>query len=88
MKRMVGMILLFFVGTLPVQAGLIEEGQEIFKARCGLCHQLPDPGMLKPEQWRRLLDTKQKLMEKAGMPKLNNEEYNSLLAYLRQNAKK
>lgn len=88
MKSKISVVLLFFMMALSVLAGEQEEGQAIFKARCGLCHQHPDPGMLKPEQWRILLDTKQKLMFKAGMTPLNNEEYNSLLEYLQQNAKK
>jgi hypothetical protein len=39
-----------------------ESGESLFKARCGICHQLPDPTILKPGQWPRLLDTKQKLI--------------------------
>lgn len=88
MKSLLGIVLLFFIMTLPVLAGKSEEGQEIFKARCGLCHQLPDPALLRPEQWKRSLDSMQKLMEKAGMTPLSDEEYKILLEYLQKNAKK
>jgi hypothetical protein len=42
--------------------------------------------MLKPAQWKRPIDTKQKLMEKAGMQPLTKEEYDVLMEYLLKNA--
>lgn len=69
-------------------AGDIEEGKSIFEARCGICHQHPEPAMLKPEQWRRLLETKQKLMEKAGMTPLSDYEFKQVLEFVMNSSKK
>ena len=41
----------------------IEQGKVLFESRCPLCHQLPEPSMLKLDQWRRLLTTMQKRMQ-------------------------
>lgn len=88
MKSLFMIIAFLLLLTCAVFAAEVEDGEALFKARCNNCHQYPDPGMLKPEQWRRLLDTKQKLMEKAGMIPLTPAEYKALLDYLDKNAKK
>lgn len=87
MKSFLLVVLFLLLSTFAVFAGEVEDGEALFKARCDNCHQYPEPGMLKPDQWRRLLETKQTLMEKAGMQPLTAEEFKCLLAYLAQHAK-
>ena len=88
MKIVSALVFSFFVLMTAAAAEENEVGKAVFISRCSTCHQLPEPGMLKPDQWRQLLDTKQKLMEKAGMPPLTDEEYKNLLDYLMQQAKR
>ena len=58
-------------------------GKQLFEVRCGgLCHQLPEPDMLKAKQWRKVILTMQKRMQQSGMPALNQTEFNDLLQYL------
>lgn len=60
----------------------VEQGKILFEARCPLCHQLPEPAMLKREQWRRSLTTMQKRMQQAGMSALSDSEFQQVLNYL------
>ena len=59
-----------------------EEARQLFETRCAICHQLPEPAMLKPNQWRVVLMTMQKRMEQRGLPPLSEEEFTLLLKYL------
>ena len=88
MKWEIILAVMLIAPIFAVIAAEPENGETLYKARCGICHQLPDPNLLKPEQWPRLLDTKQKLMEKAGMQPLTTEEYKRLLEYVLQSIKK
>jgi len=63
------------------------EGKALFEARCAACHQLPEPDMLKPGQWKRLLLLMQKRMQQAGMPPLDEEEFARVYDYLSAQAK-
>jgi cytochrome c553 len=81
------MILCCILSPRALIAAEAENGEALFKARCNNCHQYPELNMLKLDQWRRLLDTKQKLMEKAGMQPLTPEEFKNLLEYISKYAK-
>jgi mono/diheme cytochrome c family protein len=59
-----------------------EEGKQIFETRCGACHQLPEPAMLKAKQWRLVLMTMQKRMQQNGLPPLSEDELALVLKYL------
>ena len=65
-----------------------EEGKQIFESRCGICHQLPEPAMLKAKQWRLVLMTMQKRMKKNGLPQLSEEEFDRVLKYLSKQAER
>ena len=62
--------------------------QDMFAIRCALCHQLPEPDMLKLVQWKLILKTMQLRMQKAGIPPLNAQESEQILDYLAQHARK
>ena len=66
----------------------VEQGKQLYESRCALCHQLPEPDMLKEKQWRRSLLTMQKRMQSAGMPPLNDAEFEQMMAYLATQARK
>ena len=65
----------------------IEQGKILFEARCPVCHQLPEPSMLKLDQWRRSLTTMQKRMQQAGMSPLSESEFQQVLDYLATQAR-
>ncbi len=72
----------------PLQAEeQIDAGENLYKSRCGMCHQLPEPGMLTAGQWRIVLETMQKRMGHIEMPPLSREERERILGYLEQRAK-
>ena len=56
--------------------------KSLFEGRCQMCHQLPEPGMLKPKQWRLILGTMQQRMQQAGVPPLTEEETEMILEYI------
>jgi len=56
--------------------------KSLFEGRCQMCHQLPEPSMLRPEQWKLILTTMQQRMQQAGVPPLTGQETEALLAYL------
>jgi len=56
--------------------------KSLFEGRCQMCHQLPEPGMLKPEQWKLILTTMQQRMQQAKVPPLTEDETSRLLEYL------
>ena len=64
-----------------------DAGKVLFEARCGVCHQLPEPSMLKPPQWRRLLQTMQLRMQQSDMAPLTKEELQRVLDYLATGAR-
>ena len=56
--------------------------KSLFEGRCQMCHQLPEPGMLKPQQWKLILTTMQQRMSHANVPPLTEDETERLLEYL------
>ncbi len=64
-----------------------DAGENLYKSRCGMCHQLPEPGMLTAMQWRIVLETMQKRMGHLGMPPLTEAEYRQILDYLSRHAR-
>ncbi len=61
--------------------------KSLFEGRCQMCHQLPEPGMLRPKQWKLILTTMQQRMQQAGVPPLTEDETGRLLAYLGERAR-
>jgi len=59
----------------------------LFVGRCVTCHQLPEPGMLTPKQWKLILGTMQQRMQQAGLPPLSEEETELVLEYLTARAR-
>ena len=82
MRIMMLICLLAFSGMAMAN----EEGKRIFETRCGTCHQLPEPAMLKAKQWRLVLLTMQKRMRQSGFPPLSDEEFSLVLNYLSEQA--
>jgi len=82
----IGLGLLLLVTTAAAQEN-IEQGKVLFESRCPVCHQLPEPSMLKLDQWRRLLTTMQKRMQQSGMPPLSDSEFQQVLDYLATQAR-
>lgn len=65
-----------------------DEGAALFEARCALCHQLPDPAMLKPRQWDSILTVMQKRIEQKGMAPLPDDEVKAMREFLHANARR
>ena len=61
--------------------------KSLFEGRCQMCHQLPEPGMLKPKQWKLILTTMQQRMQHASVPPLTEDETERLLEYLSERAR-
>jgi mono/diheme cytochrome c family protein len=85
-------MLAFIVMAVPVVAAAqMEEdkmpGKVLFESRCPICHQLPEPSMLKLPQWRRLLATMQLRMQQSSMAPLTEQERQQVLDYLATQAR-
>jgi len=81
------MRLLLIAGLLfsaPIMAEESSPGQQLFEGYCALCHQLPDPEMLNAKQWQRVMLTMQKRMQQREMEPLNDEQFELILSYLKQ----
>lgn len=63
------------------QETLVKNGEAIFKAKCGKCHALKNPGDFTPERWDGIL----KVMFPRA--KLDGAEQHEVLAYIKSNAK-
>jgi mono/diheme cytochrome c family protein len=61
--------------------------KSLFEGRCQMCHQLPEPGMLTPKQWKLILVTMQQRMQQANVPQLTEDETERLLEYLTPRAR-
>ncbi len=61
--------------------------KSLFEGRCQMCHQLPEPGMLRPKQWRLILTTMQQRMQQAGVPQLTEEETEMVLEYIAEQSR-
>ena len=71
--------------ALPINAEEKDEGKYIYEARCGgMCHQLPDPALLKAKQWKMVLNVMQKRMEQQGQEPLTGEEFEQVFDYLKK----
>ena len=63
------------------------DSKSLFEGRCQMCHQLPEPGMLRPKQWRLILGTMQQRMQQAGVPPLTEEETEIVLEYIAEQSR-
>ena len=63
------------------------EAKSLFEGRCQMCHQLPEPGMLKPKQWKLILGTMQQRMQQAGVPPLTEKETELILEYIAEQSR-
>ena len=61
--------------------------KSLFEGRCQMCHQLPEPGMLKPKQWKLILTTMQQRMQQAGVPLLTEDETEAILEYIAEQSR-
>ena len=63
------------------------DSKSLFEGRCQMCHQLPEPGMLRPKQWRLILGTMQQRMQQAGVPPLTADETEMVLEYIAEQSR-
>jgi trimethylamine-N-oxide reductase cytochrome c-type subunit TorC len=63
------------------QAPLWAYGDELYRASCGTCHNLPPPGHTLANQWSGTLNAMKRFIS------IDDEEYRFLLKYLQFNAK-
>ena len=61
--------------------------KSLFEGRCQMCHQLPEPSMLRPKQWRLILTTMQQRMQQAGVPPLTEDETETILEYIAEQSR-
>lgn len=61
--------------------------KSLFEGRCQMCHQLPEPGMLRPKQWKLILTTMQQRMQQASVPPLTEEETEMILEYIAEQSR-
>ncbi len=82
-------VLLYLQENAKQPSSARETGAEnLFIARCALCHQLPEPGMLKAAQWKLIIKTMQQRMQQAGVPQLKEGETELIMEYLTEHARK
>jgi mono/diheme cytochrome c family protein len=60
----------------------IAEGKNLYKGKCGRCHELHDPKEYKLKSW------KDNLVEMKDKAELTKKEYDKILAYLAANCRK
>jgi len=72
------------VSSKPSMSGQAEAdaGKSLFEGRCQTCHQLPEPSMLRPNQWKFILAIMQQRMQQAGVPQLTEGESEMILQYI------
>lgn len=87
MRDAVLMAVIIAALATSARAETVDEGAALFEARCALCHQIPNPAMLKPQQWDSILNVMQKRMEQKGMPQLPEEEVRAIREFLHGNAR-
>jgi len=81
-------IALFVPGLVLAQTLAAVDDEILFQARCAdLCHQLPDPNMLKAKQWVKVLKVMQKRMQQRGVMPMSEQEFSQILAYLQANSR-
>ncbi len=77
---------------LPQAKKEADERQEMsardsFLLHCTLCHQAPEPEMLKFKQWKFVMMTMDQRMEQSNIPPLSEEERAEIMAYLKEHAR-
>jgi len=63
-------------------------GARLYRERCGGCHRLYAPEVLKAEMWKYQIERMQGEMVRRGVPALTTDERGVLLEYLQQHAGK
>ena len=63
------------------------DSKSLFEGMCQMCHQLPEPGMLRPKQWRLILKTMQQRMQQAGVPQMTEDETEMVLEYIAEQSR-
>ena len=63
-------------------ADTVSDKKSLFEGRCQMCHQLPEPTMLKPKQWQLILNVMLQRMQQAGVPPLTESETEMILEYI------
>jgi len=89
MSRMIlitGLLLLSISVSAEEAVTQTVTAEDIFNTRCTICHQRPEPDMLSPMQWKMILNLMQIRMKQAGMPQLNEKEFEMVQTYLMQKA--
>ena len=69
---------------------LPEEGSReamIYRRQCGLCHSLPHPYRHTPKEWERVMRLMQMQRSNRGMPEMQEEDYQEILAFLKRHAR-
>lgn len=61
-------------------------GARMYASRCGGCHRLYEPGVLKFEMWKVTIARMQGEFARRGIPPLTEDERTTLLAYLQQHS--
>jgi cytochrome c5 len=84
---LIGLALLISFAAIAV-AEENKKGADIYNSNCQLCHQLPEPEMLRPSQWDLVLKTMQKRMEENDIEPLSGEEMEAVIKYLEESSKK
>ncbi len=75
------------LGDAPLEKASADAAEVLFAGRCAMCHQLPEPAMLKPKQWKLILVTMQQRMQQANVPPLQAQEHDLILEYLTARAR-
>jgi mono/diheme cytochrome c family protein len=88
MRAGLPIFLLLVLMSNPLYAQDNDAGRVLFEGRCAACHQLPDPGQLRPAQWRAVLQTMQTRMKQFNFPPLSEEEFEKIWSYLAANSEK
>ena len=73
--------------ALQAESEQVSRAKDIFVSRCALCHQLPEPSMLRPKQWGLIMKVMQQRMQQANVPQLNDQEFELILKYLQERAR-
>jgi len=81
----IGLILSACAGVQIPGSG--SEGAQVFSARCSICHATPHPGRHSMPEWLQLLPLMDRRMSERGMPVLDDEERQTIIAYLQQYAR-
>ncbi|MBI1816923.1 MAG: hypothetical protein HYR72_18245 [Deltaproteobacteria bacterium] len=61
-------------------------GAKMYAARCGTCHRLYAPSLLKFEMWKYQVDRMQGEMQRRGIPPLSDSELTTVLDYLKRHS--